>query len=450
MTRQNDLDVPIFDLINCLSDTIDLVSPDLADHHHRVGMIAWFLSRQLNLPPDQQTDLLFAGNLHDIGALSLSERLQLQSFDVRDTLEHAETGALLLEMFTPLAGIADMVRFHHVRWEDGAGAYCRGREVPEEARILHLADRIAVLLGTMDKAHVLCQARDIRDRIASESGSMFNPALVTVFLNLAERESFWLGIAFPAINPLYEQVARLRIVHLDTEGVIGLSRMFARIIDFRSRFTATHSTGVATIAENLACLAGMSAMECSQMRIAGLLHDLGKLVVPAELLEKPGTLTEQEQYVIRCHSYFTNRALHNISSFGEIAKWSSYHHEHLDGSGYPFHISGRDLPLGARIVSVSDVFTAIMEDRPYRAGMDRLKSESVIDAMVADSALDADVVALLTTHFDELNGARITAQQKAQQEYAELCDTITALNADTACARLKGSRRPLRTRGVPY
>lgn len=421
MKRSHELSVPIFDLINCLADTIDLVSPEMADHHHRVGLIAWSLAHQLGLSQEEQTDLLFAGNLHDIGALSLTERNALLNFEVDHIRSHAETGALLLEMFTPLAGIADMVRYHHLHWEGGAGVRQDGHEVPLGAHILHLADRIAVLLGTMDKVSLLGKVYGIREKIESTSGAMFAPQLVAAFQTLAGHEAFWLGIAFPPRNPVYAQLARLRTVHLDTEGIIGLSRMFARIIDFRSRFTATHSSGVAASAEALARLAGRPPLECAQMRIAGLLHDLGKLAVPAEILEKPDKLTPHERTVINCHSFFTNRALQNIASFGDIAKWSSYHHEHIDGSGYPFHFAGKELPLGSRIVAVSDVFTAITEDRPYRTGMNSNAARGVIRAMTEHAALDPEVAEMLLQHYAELDALRVAAQEEARREYGDIC-----------------------------
>ncbi len=150
MAQHNGLSVQLSDLINCLSNTIDLVSPELADHHNRVGLVAYALACQLGLPEEAGVDLYFAGKLHDIGALSLTDRVRLMQFDGGETHQHAETGALLLEMFSPLARIGELVRFHHVRWDHGAGAFQRGREVPLGSHILHLADRISVLIGTID------------------------------------------------------------------------------------------------------------------------------------------------------------------------------------------------------------------------------------------------------------------------------------------------------------
>lgn len=427
MSESSGLSIPLSELISCLDDTIDLVSPQLADHHKKVGSIASTLGRHLGLPEEECVELLFAGNLHDIGALSLAERIRLMDFEVDETLHHSETGALLLEMFTPLAKIANLVRYHHVQWKEGRGTLSQGKQVPMGGHVLHLADRIAVLVGGMERIQLLGKVRDIRDRIERESGAMFPPHLVDAFLALSRRESFWLELAFPLRNPAIERRGRFKALQLDTEGIVGLSRLFARIIDFRSHFTATHSSGVAASAEALARLAGRPGTECVQMKIAGLLHDLGKLAVPSELLEKPASLTPRERKIIRCHTFFTRRALEKISAFESIAAWSSNHHERIDGNGYPFHVEGRYLSLGSRIVAVSDVFTAITEDRPYRAGMDKPRAQETITAMVAKRALDPDVTEMLMNNYEEVNAIRMTAQAEAAQEYGQICARVAPL-----------------------
>jgi HD-GYP domain-containing protein (c-di-GMP phosphodiesterase class II) len=435
MIQRDDLNVPLCDLINCMTNTIDLVSPVLADHHNRVGVIAYALGNQMGLSEEERIDLHFAGNLHDIGALSLTDRVRLLTFDGCETFQHEETGALLLEMFEPLAHLGQLVRFHHARWEDGAGEVRGGSEVPLGSHILHLADRISVLIGALDGINLLTRVPDIRKKIKKASGRMFAPTLVEAFNDLSVRESFWLGIAFPGHNRAFERRTHVRSFTLDTEGILGLSRMFARIIDFRSRFTATHSCGVAASAEALARLSGRSVADCAQMRIAGLLHDLGKLAVPAELLEKPADLSEAERAVIRSHTYFTRRALENISAFDTITSWGADHHERVDGKGYPYHVGGDNLSNGSRIMAVSDVFTAITEDRPYRAGMDRSAAQKVLKSMADHSALDHDIVEILMANYDELNATRAIAQSEAVAEYREICGKVTRLTAGRAAAR---------------
>lgn len=159
------------------------------------------------------------------------------------------------------------------------------------------------------------------------------------------------------------------------------------------------------------------------MRLAGYLHDLGKLAVPAEILEKPGKLTREEFAVVRSHTYHTYRVLERIPGLETVNEWASFHHERLNGQGYPFHKDDTSLSLGARIMAAADVLTAITEDRPYRAGMSRDKAAQVLDSMVNGGSLDGEVVDLLKQNFDTVNVVRETVQRKALvnfDSYAEL------------------------------
>ena len=153
------------------------------------------------------------------------------------------------------------------------------------------------------------------------------------------------------------------------------------------------------------------------MLIAGYLHDLGKLAVPPEILEKPGKLNEQEFNVIRSHVFYSYRLMGNMEDLETINTWSSLHHERLDGKGYPFHFRKEELSLGSRIMAVSDVFTALTEDRPYREGMPGKKALRILQDMAAQSALDASLVDLLGNHRDRLNRARQEAQQASREDY---------------------------------
>ena len=151
--------------------------------------------------------------------------------------------------------------------------------------------------------------------------------------------------------------------------------------------------------------------------IAAYLHDLGKLAIPSEILEKRDRLTPSEWGVMRTHAYYTYQILNPIEVLNLVASWSSLHQERLDGSGYPFHVGEDDLPLGARLMAVADVFTGITENRPYRKGMVREEALGVLHAMAAKGELDVRLVSLLETHYDEIRRAREEAQTQAVLEY---------------------------------
>jgi HD-GYP domain-containing protein (c-di-GMP phosphodiesterase class II) len=411
-------EVHLVDLIMCLSDAMDFISPAVVNHHMQVAYIAFGIGDELGLSVEKKRNLVLAGALHDIGAFSLKERLDILAFDAEDTQKHADVGYSLLKIFKPLKGIASVVRFHHVFWDHGKGAEVKKIRVPWASHILHLADRVAVLVNK--KQEVLGQAGKICETIREQSGRMFKPALVDAFGRLAVREYFWLDLVSPSLRAILSGRLKAVTVGLDTEDLLGFSRLFARIIDFKSPFTAAHSSGVAGCAEMLAGLSGFSRRDCIRMRIAGYLHDLGKLAVPLEILDKPASLGKQEFNVVMHHAFYTHRILDAVPELNSIKAWASFHHERLDGSGYPFHLRGEDLPMGSQIMAVADVFTAISENRPYRSGMTKGVALGIMEDMADDSALNPAVVALLRRHYGEIEGARRTAHAAARNEYRRI------------------------------
>jgi HD-GYP domain-containing protein (c-di-GMP phosphodiesterase class II) len=264
---------------------------------------------------------------------------------------------------------------------------------------------------------VLGQVDAILDRIHAQSGERFVPEQVQALDGLAEREAFWLDTIYLQHLDVLGRRLRWEQVYLTEQDFLGLTNLFRRIIDFRSRFTASHSAGVAATADVLAHLCGFSPADCRTIHLAGLMHDLGKLAVPAEILEKPGRLTREEFAVMRRHTYYTFHLLEPLQVLDVIRVWAAFHHERMDGHGYPFHLSGEEIPLGSRIISVADVFTALTEDRPYRRGMSGTDAFRLISEAVSDHRLDRQVVNILHAHLDELDCARRSAQSLALEEY---------------------------------
>lgn len=409
------ISTPMFDLVMSLSSALDLISPVLSHHHQRVAYIAQSIAIEIDLPVEEHSDLLWAALLHDSGGLSLEERLRTLDFELENPRRHARIGCRLLEDFHPLAKAAVVVRHHHTRYEDMRDFL--------PAHILHLADRVSVLVDA--RQEVLGQAERICERIKSQSGTMFAPELVDVLHRLAEREEFWFDTVSPSIEGTLRRKSPALCVDLDLDDLLNLTTVFSRIIDFRSRFTATHSRGVAASAEALATYLGFSPQERRMMRIAGCLHDLGKLCVAKEILEKPAGLATDEFNVVRGHTFYTHRILEHIGGFDVINAWASFHHERMDGHGYPFHLGRDDLSPGSRSMAVADVFTALTEDRPYRKGMAKKKVLETLEQMAGHSALDAGVVSLLKDHYDEMNAIRIDAQASAAGEYERFRRDLT-------------------------
>ncbi len=412
-----DVNIPLAEMVFCMANAVDLVSPAVSGHHNRVSYIASAIAAEFGLSEKEQFEIMMAGALHDTGALNLRERLDALKFEVEAPHHHAELGYRHLRTFLPLMNVAKIVRFHHVEWRNGEGRNFRGMEVPIESHILQLADRVDAAISR--NRDIMSQVDEVIRRISSQSGEMFRPDVVRAFLSVSRNGCFWEGAANCNICEMAKNGAHGSSVRLDVDGLYGVARLFSHIIDFRSRFTSIHSSGVASCAYMLAGTLGMSGDDCTRITISGLLHDLGKLAVPAEILDKKGPLNYMERKVINAHPRHTYETLKNITRFETINSWASHHHERLDGRGYPFRLAGDELDLGSRIVAVSDIFTALKEDRPYRTGMDSERVLGILDVMADDGALDHDVVEIVHKYHDQLDLMRIKAQDDARRAFKE-------------------------------
>lgn len=407
--------LPLFEISMSISYAMDLVSPLVVDHHKRVAYIASSIAAEMRLSEEEQADLVMAGVLHDIGAVSLRERLVALNFETERSNSHAETGYRLLKSCHVFSRIAPIVRFHHLPWNNGKGHLMK--RAPLASHILHLADRITALINL--QSEILGQVRFIREVITEGVGMTFMPELVDLFKSLSRRESFWFDVVSPSIGKILLGRIRLAAADLDLDGLLSLAKLFSKIIDFRSRFTSTHSSGVAASAGSLADIVGLSRQDCKMIRIAGYFHDLGKLAVPERILEKRGRLTKEENNLIRSHPYYTYRIIGTVKNLDKMNLWASLHHEHLNGDGYPFHCKGDEIPLGSRIMAVADVFTALTEDRPYRPGMTKKAVLQTLQQKARMSELDPDLVGVLSLNYEKINATRLASQLQEYREFEE-------------------------------
>ncbi len=155
---------------------------------------------------------------------------------------------------------------------------------------------------------------------------------------------------------------------------------------------AGHSTAVAVYARDIAKRMGLSEHEQALAHVCGLVHDVGKIGLPAGLLEKPGALSLDERREMERHPEIGEEILRNVDDYGEIAEVVRSHHERVDGTGYPDRLDGDEIPILARIIAVADAYNAMTSDRPYRDAMPSRVARLRL-AQAVESQFDTSVVA---------------------------------------------------------
>jgi HD-GYP domain-containing protein (c-di-GMP phosphodiesterase class II) len=182
-------------------------------------------------------------------------------------------------------------------------------------------------------------------------------------------------------------ISNARLIEELDELNWGTLYALARAIDAKSNWTAGHSERVTELALRIGQALGLNQKQLDDLHRGGLLHDLGKIGIPPEVLDKAGKLTDEEYQLMREHVRIGARILEPIEAYAGIIPVVLHHHEYYDGSGYPDGLSGDDIDLGARIFTVADHYDALISDRPYREGLPR---ETVIGFIKEDSGTKFD------------------------------------------------------------
>jgi putative nucleotidyltransferase with HDIG domain len=228
--------------------------------------------------------------------------------------------------------------------------------------------------------------------------------LVGLFVYGYHAYSLWVVVVF-----LVPALALQRLIHLYQEqrdatqhlaaanerlrsANLSFATALVATLDARDRYTAGHSAAVAIYARDIAERMGLSEDDRNRVHLCGLVHDVGKIGLPAGLLEKPGALTLDERRQMEKHSEIGEQILRKVDDYGEIADIVRHHHERVDGLGYPDGVVGEHIPLLARIIAVADAYNAMTSDRPYRDALPSRVARLRL-AQAVESQFDTSVVA---------------------------------------------------------
>jgi len=426
------------EVIAALSYALDMTEGQPPGHSIRCCWIGMHIGEKLGLTQQQQWDLYYTLLLKDAGCSSNAARLyelyggderkikhdfktvdnhdvkQITKFVISHTgvgegfisklkrlyqfKKHGEEYAMELietrcERGADIAirlgfneAIADGIRYLDEHWNGQGKPYRKvAHEIPVASQIALLAQVADVFFMSGSKELSLLQ-------IERRSGSWFDPELVKIFSSLSTNADFWFKLGQ---GNLQAEISLLEpagyAMNVTEERLDDITAAFGMIVDSKSPFTYNHSSRVALYTDGIAEQFGYSENHRAYLRRAALLHDIGKLGVSNDILDKPGKLDEDEWQIMHKHSRYTEEILSHLTPFSDMAKMAGAHHERLDGKGYPYGLSADEIHMDTRIITVADIFDAITAARPYRGPIPVDKS---LEIMTAECGTAIDEIVL--------------------------------------------------------
>lgn len=379
-------------ILEIIRRSCSYVDARLMNHGYRVAyIVSEMLKPYFHEDARKIRDVCFLALLHDIGAYKTDEISKMLQFDTDDVLAHSVYGYLFIKYFSPLKKLSGAILLHHATWQVLEHSEVFPKGIRLLAQVIHVADRIDV---AMEVQHLTWEETAVL--LKKESGTKFSPfiadlALACDFHTPFEGDTDAESIFFQLFSE----------IPLTQDEITDYLKMLIFTIDFRSRHTVTHTITTTTISAELAKRMGMNEEECNQIICGSMLHDLGKIGIPVEILEYPGKLSPQAMNIMRTHVDITEKIFGDVIE-DTVKSLALRHHEKLDGSGYPRGLAAADLSTGERIVAIADIISALSGTRSYKTAFSKDKICTIITEMKDAGLIDADIVELMISDYDEI------------------------------------------------
>lgn len=372
-------------LFEGLSYALDLAEGRYLSHSKHVAFTSLKIGKLINLSQEDMNNLYYLSLLHDIGAGPSYE-----------LVDHSKSGYEIMKHLGFDEQLSQVIKYHH-EFSDGSGYFkLTNDKIPLFSRIIVIANLLDVKISDLN---VLANSQlelsiieKIKDYFMS-LGDKVDFQVRDVLIKLLSNPSFlmaYLDSDFESI--LANESAMIEDQFLSYKNLENFAAVFSKIIDQRNHFTYKHSNGLAELTRQVSEHLAYPDQIKKELYIAALLHDVGKLGVSNDIINKEGRLSSEERYQVEKHTYYTRFVLKQIKGFGRITEWASNHHETLDGQGYPFGLSSDMLDEQSRLLAVLDIYQALTEERPYRTAFTPENALVILKDMAGQGKLDIRLI----------------------------------------------------------
>ena len=399
------------DMLYALSFALDKVEEELlgvdTGHGKRVAYLALLVGKEASFREEELRDFIGCCLIHDnaltefihdeLSGSPISQRLSVDLSElVKQNGEkmyrnHSVIGEENMRLLPFRTEVKNIVLYHH---ENADGSGILGKTASEtglKAQILHLVDMVDVTYRLRLESMKMEDFEELCRWVQSKKGNMFSEEAVDLFLKAIDYDKILCMQQKGVMACLHEELDE-KVLDYSDEEIRNIANLFAKIVDYKSQFTQDHSRGVAERSEMMARYYGFDENKTTRFYFAGAMHDIGKLVVSNDILEKPGKLTTDEYTEMKNHASATYYILDQIKEIPDIVKWAANHHEKLNGNGYPQGLVAEEISFEERLMACIDIYQALTEKRPYKDGMPHEKAMSIMLEMVERGELDENIV----------------------------------------------------------
>lgn len=405
------LKIDLNEILYSVSTGLDSVEQELLGtrngHCKRIAALSIMLGKAMGLTPNELTDLAAFSILHDNALTQVNQEENeykkynngqgyTQSyFNIRRCIL-GETNSKYVPFRT---NNRDVILLHHEN-ADGSGPQGRTYDrTPIKAQIIHLADCIDNNFDLFNPTSKDTYGAIIY-YVKSNAGTLFSREIVDAFCK-SFKSKHMNNLTFSNVDNFLRKSTKHFNDEYSPHEVYHLAYLIAMIIDSKSHFSCKHSVGVAINCKKMAEHYKFPVEKATKFYLAGALHDVGKLMIPNTILQKPDRLDDAEYEVMKQHAYYTYEILKNIKNMNDITIWASHHHEKLNGTGYPFKLKEEELTMEERLMTCCDIYQALTEERTYKEGFSHDKAISIMRDMVIKGELDMSIVTNMDMVFSD-------------------------------------------------
>lgn len=386
MDKKKQLQFNLNNFLLSISLALDLVEKDIQktkkNHSKRLAFISLKLAQRLGFTPQEMADLCAYCLVHNIALNKVKEY----------TKEHFELAQKLVDELPFLCGYKNVLKYHQENY-DGSGVFGKVEdEIPLLSQVISFAHHLDIEFDLTGED--IENRKGIVDFLGKNEDLLFSKEIVDAFLDIASTVDFWLDIQNEndilyfifgslhdfTITPTFEEVLSYTSIfmNLNDENEYFLERC-TKMVDF---YEFEHK-------------------DKQTYLIAASLHNIGKLAISKKILDKNDKLTSNEYEIVKGYPYYTKKILSNLMGFNDITNWASRGQETIDGEGYPYKLSAKDLSLKDRLMAALNVYQSLRTKKSYRNGYSHHDAIKIMRELSHDKKLDVAIVNDIDLELDE-------------------------------------------------